>query len=292
MHLIKMPKKICSTYDGYSNLINNFNKYTQDEFKNSTICIDFSDNNWFDSNLLPIIYGYVEYGVKFLNISSQYKRSASNKLHELMIRNGFASQCFNMTNEPHKKETVIPFKIFNATETRNFAVYIEQEIVKYFPKMDDDVQKDLSNYIQELFGNAQIHTDCTRVYTCGQYYPKKQKMDFTIVNLGRTIRDNVKKYFNNNKNKIPMSTVQWAVEPGNTTKLASSGGLGLTLMRDFIHFNCGKYQIISGYEFWELNAQRVITKEFIKPFPGTIVNIEISQNDKKFYHYEQVDNIF
>ena len=54
-------------------------------------------------------------------------------------------------------------------------------------------------------------------------------------------------------------------------------------MRDFIRFNRGKFQIVSGNEFWELNGDSECTKNFNISFPGTIINIEIDQNDKNIY---------
>ena len=61
-------------------------------------------------------------------------------------------------------------------------------------------------------------------------------------------------------------------------------------MRDFIHFNHGKYQIVSGKEYWELNGQRIQERTLPAPFPGTIVNIEINQNDKSYYQYGDTDD--
>ena len=65
-------------------------------------------------------------------------------------------------------------------------------------------------------------------------------------------------------------------------------------MQEFIYHNSGKYQIISGNEFWELNDKVVSEKKFNNYFPGTIVNIEIDQNDTSYYKYVKYvdENIF
>lgn len=61
-------------------------------------------------------------------------------------------------------------------------------------------------------------------------------------------------------------------------------------MKEFIHYNNGKYQIVSGNEFWELDKKMENSKELKYHFPGTIVNIEIDQNDTNIYKYEQIKN--
>lgn len=67
-------------------------------------------------------------------------------------------------------------------------------------------------------------------------------------------------------------------------------------MRDFIKFNKGKFQIVSGMEYWELNGETETENSFKNLFPGTIVNIEIDQSDKNYYFYvnrhDSSDDIF
>lgn len=112
-------------------------------------------------------------------------------------------------------------------------------------------------------------------------------MDFTIVNLGTTIGENVEKYLRGLNKQLPQNNITWAVKSGNSTKIEVSGGLGLSLMQEFIYYNEGKYQIVSGNEFWELNNRSVGEEKFNESFPGTIINIEIDQNDTSFYKYKK-----
>lgn len=290
---IVIPQAIHSTFESYDELLSLFNCYTKNNF--DTIIMNFRKNTWFDSNLLPIIYGYVVYGEVNHNIRSAYNNQNYCKLHQVLIRNGFAKYCFNMEYKPKKHETVVPFKVFLSSDTYGFGSYIDAEIVRYFPKMEDHVKKDLSTFIQELFGNAQIHGECNKVFTCGQYYYQNHKMDFTIVNLGTTIGENVKLFLTENNRTLPDNNISWAVQPENSTKRTNSGGMGLSLMQEFIYYNSGKYQIISGDEFWELNDKSISERKFKYAFPGTVINIEIDQNDKSYYKYKEevsVENIF
>jgi len=260
----------------------NITKNYIDGEKNDTITLDFQANTWFDANLLPVIYAIVEFG-RGKGITSLYLNQPDCKLHRLLIRNGFAKYCFGLSHQPLQQETAIPFKTFRATDTYGFSAYMDAELLRYFPDMDFSIKRAISTYIQELFGNAQIHGICSHVYTCGQYYFQNHKMDFTIVNLGKTISDNVVEFLLELNVELPTNNIAWAVEPNHSTKRNYSGGIGLTLMRDFIRFNRGKFQIVSGNEFWELNGKTEYTRNFEMPFPGTIINIEIDQNDKNIY---------
>lgn len=282
---IKMPSSISSNFDGYNRLINLFSCYQKADV--DKIEIDFRANAWFEANLLPIVYAYVDYGSRKFKIISVYIYKETSKLHQLFIRNGFAKLCFNMEYQPKWHETVVPFKVFRADNTYDFATYIDAEIVRYFPKMENSVMKALSSYIQELFGNAQIHGICDRVFTCGQYYHQNHKMDFTIVNTGVTIGKNVVDYLNEYGRPLPENNISWAVQPANSTKRTSSGGWGLSLMQEFIFHNNGKYQIISGNEFWELNCKKNNQGKLDNFFPGTIINIEIDQSDNAYYRYKR-----
>lgn len=285
-----IPQAIHSTQEGFSKLFDTFKVYLDSKNEHKKIILDFKSNTWFDANLLPIVYAFIIYGKDYYNIESEYSNQPKDKLHKLLIRNNFARECFGLDYKPKNNETVVPFKIFRAADTYSFGAYIDAEIVRYFPDMEERVKKDLSAYIQELFGNAQIHGNCSKVFTCGQYYYQNHKMDFTIVDVGYTISENVLNYLTELRKEIPESCIAWAVEPEHSTKRTNSGGIGLSLMHDFIYYNKGKFQIVSGNEFWELNERNVVISKLHNIFPGTIINIEIDQNDNNYYKYEEVVN--
>ncbi len=285
---IIIPKSIKSNYTGYRDLLNLasiYNICTQD----TSVVLNFKENTWFDANLLPALYAIVELG-RQKGVTSIYRNQHDCTLTKLFVRNGFGKHCFNLEYCPHDSETVIPFKVFKANDTYNFSHYMDDELIGYFPSMDLAVKKAISSYIQELFGNAQIHGNCAYVYTCGQYYPYYHKMDFTIVNLGRTFQENVIPYLTEMDAVLPDNSISWAVQPNHSTKRGTTGGIGLSLMKDFISYNKGKFQIISGREFWEINNGAEGKREFEQVFPGTIVNIEIDQNDTNLYIHDVPSN--
>jgi hypothetical protein len=134
-----------------------------------------------------------------------------------------------------------------------------------------------------LFENARIHGQCSIVFSCGQYYPKKKRLDFTVVDLGRTIRRNVREFLGDNTMK-GNKTIEWAVTEGHTTKKGTiPGGLGLSLISGFVRLNQGKIQIISSDGFWEQNVKGISSMGFHQPFPGTLINLEINIADPLSY---------
>ncbi|MCI8805982.1 MAG: hypothetical protein HFE59_08910 [Clostridiales bacterium] len=265
------------------------------KLKKYIININFTQTTFFEANLLPIIFAYVQLGQVNQNTMTSTYAPESN-FTKLLIRNNFLSECFQERCIRKRKETVIPFKIFKSTNTIKFNNYIVKELYKYFPMMTNKVRNLLGECIQELFINVHCHTECTWVCTCGQFYPQKEKLAFTIVNIGTTIQENVVEYHKKNKINPPSSTIEWAVTEKNSTKENVSGGWGLTFMREFIDKNNGCLQIISANEYWELKQKKITIKKLTEIFLGTIINIEINQADTKYYKLrdepEFFDNIF
>jgi len=70
----------------------------------------------------------------------------------------------------------------------------------------------------------------------------------------------------------------------HTTKVGTiPGGLGLSLIREFLKINMGKIQIVSADGFWEQKGNIESGNGFSQSYPGTIVNLEFNIEDKKHY---------
>jgi len=105
---------------------------------------------------------------------------------------------------------------------------------------------------------------------------------FTIADLGKSIKSNVNHYLN--KSLLGSEAIAWAVEEGNTTKTGTiPGGLGLSLIRDFLKLNKGYIQIVSSDGYWEERKGVIFATEFDNKLKGTIVNLDININDHSSY---------
>ncbi len=280
---ISVPKFVLSNIEGYkllSELLHNTKNLT--DYK---IILNFRENKWFEANLCAILGSIVHLLEKKRNTIEYVNLSTA-------VMNVFAKNSFldgnNLTN---KKITsrVMTYKKFKKDEESNFKDYIDRELlsIEELPTMSDLLKKKINKSIFEIFNNAFSHGKCECIFTCGQYFETKKRLNFTIVDLGKTIRSNVNKYLiHSNQSKLSsIKAIEWAVEEGNTTKTGDiPGGLGLSLIRDFLVLNKGKIQIVSAMGYWEQNQESIVDLLKINhKFEGTIVNLEFNLNDKNSY---------
>jgi len=121
------------------------------------------------------------------------------------------------------------------------------------------------------------------IFTCGQHFPRKDRIDFAIADLGigipRTLKDKKGLQYS------PEQAINWAMEGHNTTKTGPiPGGLGLKLLREFIRLNQGCIQVVSDVGYWEQRSDGTVDRRtLLSPFPGTVVNIEINTADINSY---------
>ena len=125
----------------------------------------------------------------------------------------------------------------------------------------------------------------------GQFFPNKHKIEFTIVDMGLGFKNIINNRFKLSKTITSTQAIKWAVVDGHTTKTDVSGGLGLSLLEEFIKLNGGKFQIISDDGFYELGTTE--NTAFLETaFPGTIVNMEFRTDDVHSYSLSsEVNNI-
>ena len=113
--------------------------------------------------------------------------------------------------------------------------------------MSSDLMYAIVGQVWEIYANAFEHgASLVGVLTCGQYFPSLRQLAIAIGDFGVSIPGNV-------RSKVgPIAgehAMRWAVTRGHTTAKTSPGiarGLGLDLLRDFVHANNGMLDICSG----------------------------------------------
>lgn len=78
--------------------------------------------------------------------------------------------------------------------------------------MSRGVKDSIKDYLLEVFKNVNDHTECTQIYTCGQYFPKRKMLYFTLADSGKTIYENVYDYHVENDQSCPECCLKWAME--------------------------------------------------------------------------------
>lgn len=276
----QFPDVINTNFDGYEILIVFYNKTDNLEFEEITL--DFSNTIWFEANLTAVL------GAILSNVQNNFNgikiEGLSNNLNTLFSRNHFLSH-FGGLKIPDYYDTTIKYRKFKPTEEKLFKDYLDRELLSKdtMPNMSILLKKKINESIFEIFNNAVIHGNCQSIFTCGQYYRTDKRLDFTIVDIGKTIKENVNEYLKSNLSGE--DAIKWAVTEGHTTKRGQiPGGLGLSLIREFTQKNKGKIQIVSADGYWEQIEGIEKGKSFLEVFPGTIVNLEFNIADTSHYY--------
>ncbi|MFA6450874.1 MAG: hypothetical protein WCX65_15475 [bacterium] len=278
--MIRMFGRIESTDDGFSQLITLHNLIPSCPDK---VCeIDLTAVSWFDANMCAslgaILYPFPKDGwkIKILGMKPA--------IEGILQRNGFLKNFgFNRPKISDLNRTTIEYQKFDRTDSSAFTQYVERHFVgKGIPQMTKALKKEFRKSISEIFGNSIEHSQTEHgIFACGQFYPRYNRLDFSIADLGVGIMNNVNKKTGQSLNAT--QSIEWAMSGSNTTKSDISGGFGLKLIKDFIMHNGGKIQIVSNNGFYQYHKDSVRTKLFKEPFPGTVVNIEINTADKNKY---------
>lgn len=120
------------------------------------------------------------------------------------------------------------------------------------------------------------------IFSCGQFFPNRNRLDFSVADLGIGMRQNIQVHARLN---MPADqAIVWATSDRNTTKRGPiPGGLGLKLLVEFVTLNQGRMQIVSDAGYWSLESGTVQTALLTAPYPGTVVNVEIKTSDRRSY---------
>lgn len=246
------------------------------------IQIDMKQATWFDADMCAA-FGAILYHIGD-RLNSIHLTSIPRNVEKILSKNGFLSH-YGREQIPDNWGTTIPYRRFAAKDDRYFAAYVEEEFVRRseMPKMSSGLVKKFRESVFEIFSNAVIHSQ-TRlgIFSCGQYFPNRNTLDFSVADLGIGIRKNVQD--NLGLDLSAEDAIEWATQGTNTTKRGRiPGGLGLKLLYEFVQLNRGQLQIVSDTGYWCLGrdgAQKIPLKG---SFPGTAVNIEINTSDVRSY---------
>lgn len=289
----QFPTRVENSFNGYSKIVELFD-YTK-ECEIDDVYLDFSNTTWFEANMAAGI------GAVLTNLKDKlcdvHLINFQSPVEKILKKNQFLS-AFGGEKLNDTYSTTIPYKKFDKNDIKAFQAYIDLKLLSNsaLPEMTDALKKKINESILEIFINAATHSGCKHVFSCGQYFHNKQRLDFTIANLGTTIQKNVSRFLGQPK-LSSIEAIEWAIVERNTTRQGDvPGGLGLSTLLSFLELNNGKVQIISSDAFWLKGpGTHTYSNQFDKKLRGTIVNIEFNINDKNSYMLSSertYDNIF
>lgn len=140
--------------------------------------------------------------------------------------------------------------------------------------------------VWEIYANAFEHSRSpVGVFSCGQHYPQKRLLKLAVVDFGVGIPSNVRWFVRDDRLATNIA-LQWAFQPGNTTKPNGMGrGMGLDLLKEFVRLNKGRLEVFShdGYARIDEREERYETRQSM--FEGTVLNISL-QCDDRYYCFK------
>lgn len=128
----------------------------------------------------------------------------------------------------------------------------------------------------EIYANAFEHGKTNiGVFSCGQHFPRLKELNLTVVDFGVGIPQNVRDFVKNND--LPADeALKWAFQKGATTRGGQvTGGIGLDYLKQFVHINKGKLQILSHDGCATIDENGEVYEKKQSFFGGTLVNITL-----------------
>lgn len=249
------------------------------------IILDFTKVNFIAANQLSVIAAIVEeiWAKKNAHI---VVRNVSPKVRDVMQKNGFGVH-LGLERKKDKYNTVIPYVNFSIDESLEFEKYLLINIFQRndIPLMSDAARNTIIDNFLEIFNNVKEHADSERIYACGQFFPTSGMLYFTIVDIGKTINENVEKFLKSTSTEIEEQYyIEWALKEGNSTRINNApGGLGLSMINRFIALNKGNLMVMSGNEIYEYSKNKSRFLNSVHYFKGTMVTIGINMTDSFAY---------
>lgn len=281
-------RNIDNDFSSYDKIIRFYHEHKSDFLQD----IHLSLYGWFGANMASPLGAILE--ILNDNINTIIFDGMSGSIETILKKNRFLSH-YGKEHLPDINHTTIFFQKLTPKDGKYFKNYVYEELLNRdeLPIMSETVRDKIAEGIYEIFVNAQIHSESENIFTCGQFFPQKNKIEFTITDIGIGFKERIRRRFGTEISSE--KAIQWAVKDKNTTKEDKSGGIGLDYLKGFIENNNGKLQIISYDGFYQFSGNMEIIKSFEFSFPGTVVNVEFRTDDNKLYEEGQIidlDSIF
>lgn len=269
---IVFPNAIVNKFE----VIKFFNEFLGDSEKE--MYYDMEQITFFEASLVPFFHSINQ---QLFETHENIMYNKINKTIEIFfIRSKFATK-FNSkyvnVNLKDIYKTYIEFTEFKKEEEAGFYIIEKKLQDKKLIDFRDEIQVELISLIAELTNNSYEHGRSENAYFCGQYYPQKHKLSFSISNLGRTINENVKE---KNINFSDEKCLEWIFEEGTTTRRdGTNGGQGLFALKTIVKKLFGEVTVISGYDYFQINKKGNTTyKKLPNKYKGTTFIIDIQYN--------------
>ena len=266
--------------------------------------LDFSDAEFIRNNYLSIIGLAItkrkEYNKKISILAPDFHKN--RKVYNAMSNIGFLGEFISERNNVDFHGTMIKYTHIPLNEQEKISEFYKhfmERLQCHIGNLSPQLLNKIIQKIYELFSNVFRHSeDELGLFCSGQFYPSNKRFNFTIVDGGITIPTNVNRFLLKRfkeKSKIidkiqgkefnklcNVDAIKWAMKENNST--SDEGGLGLSLLEQLIIKSGGKLEILSKKGYYAISNGKTISRELEESFPGTIISIELTTNEDKYYY--------
>ncbi|WP_026629480.1 hypothetical protein [Dyadobacter alkalitolerans] len=273
------PSEIRSDFSGVKNLHSFYDQLRT--LYNTEVSLDFSWLDFFEANMSALLQALIyklnhENGLTFTVNLPQIKE----KFH-VLIRNGLIKANGIPADD---RLTTVACENFTSVRGHDFKHYLDNDLIGHraFATVPVTLMKAVATDLLEIFNNYCIHSRSDfPFFVCGQFYPGRKRLFFTMVDLGIGFLPPIREF---TKNGIvsDLQAIKWAVD-GNSTKQPAvdmPAGLGLSGINEYCLAGRVAMQIASGRGYWNSEQDKTIFfkdgRMFPTPIIGTTVNIDFA----------------
>ena len=275
IHTISIPS-LETNHIGIGELMQ-FYSYAK-AFSCTSVTLNISPINHVDANLSALI----------LALSTKLQIERKVKLFVelgdgkgVFFRNGLISHLMgngNKSEYPDDRESTIALTTFSPDADETYCNYLCNDFFSHrgMDNIPRKIKDALRSHYLEIFTNVGLHANTSLpVFSCGQYFPEKRQLKYTLIDLGDGFLKNIYKS-TMGEVKDDKTAILWATEGINSTKdkiLYGPGGTGLKEIKKYCNENNGSLHICSGTGYVNMMSNRTFEYNLRTPFPGSIINI-------------------
>ncbi|MEP2771666.1 MAG: hypothetical protein ABJH05_05935 [Fulvivirga sp.] len=195
----------------------------------------------------------------------------------ILNRNCFAKLLYKSDDDPFdNRESTIKLYRFHPSKDDEFVKYLNKDFFNHrgLSNLNGITIKNLKTAFQEIFVNVELHAKTDRLYTCGQYFPAKNVLKFTLIDMGVGFLHRIKEFTKGQITK-DVEAIEWATKPKNSTKdkMFGPGGYGLQDIIEYCQNNNGSIHIVSGSGYWTMSGKLHMRYPINVAFPGSMIHL-------------------
>jgi hypothetical protein len=278
----RMRIKLKTVNDGLSDFDYLFELWSQMQGKSGPVIFDFSECRFLRQNAVAFLGGLARLlAYRSTSVSFDWTTLRSD-VRENLAKSGFL-EAFG-AGEHQIVGNTIPYREMSGSNAKQVAAYLrDQWLGRGWVAVSPTLRDAIVSRVVEIYDNAKVHARSPiGVVSCGQYYPRLQRLKLTVVDFGVGIPATVRAYLH----RPAMSAadaIDWALQRGTTTKPGSiSRGVGLDLLKTFVSTNDGRLEIFSGGGYAVISRYADHQTDRGPAFAGTLINISL-RCDETYY---------